>query len=75
MNSNITYLDKIIKTALTVFAATDLDPVKAFPEGWDLDHCNAFLDNLMDYCSHPDKEMWEQAAIIRDVKKEINKTR
>jgi hypothetical protein len=29
----------------------------------------------MDYCSHPDKEMWEQAAIIRDVKKEINKTR
>jgi hypothetical protein len=31
MNSNITYLDKIIKTALTVFAATDLDPVKAFP--------------------------------------------
>jgi hypothetical protein len=43
MNSNITYLDKIIKTALTVFAATDLDPVKAFPEGWDLDHCNSFL--------------------------------
>ena len=74
MNSNSTYLDRIIKTALTVFSNSDLDPISAMPPHWDLDRCNAFLDNLMEYCAHPDREMWEQAAIIRDVKQEINKT-
>ena len=74
MNSNSTYLDRIIKTALTVFTSSELDPLQAFPENWPLDRCNLFLDNLLEYCAHPDREMWEQAAIIRDVKEEINKT-
>jgi len=74
MNSNSTYLDRIIKTALTVFTSSELDPLDAFPENWPLDRCNLFLDNLLEYCAHPDREMWEQAAIIRDVKEEINKT-
>jgi len=74
MNSNSTYLDRIIKTALTVFTSSELDPLHAFPENWPLDRCNLFLDNLLEYCAHPDREMWEQAAIIRDVKEEINKT-
>jgi hypothetical protein len=74
MNSNSTYLDRIIKTALTVFTSSELDPLDVFPENWPLDRCNLFLDNLLEYCAHPDREMWEQAAIIRDVKEEINKT-
>jgi hypothetical protein len=72
MNSNSTYLDRIIKTALTVFTCSGVSPMSAFPEDWTLEQCNVFLDNLMEYCTNPDREMWEQAAVIRDVKKEIN---
>ncbi len=75
MNSNSTYLDKVIKTALTVFTSSDLHAENAFPQSWSTQKCNEFLDNLLEYCIHPDREMWEQAAIIRDVKKEINSAR
>lgn len=74
MNSNSTYLDRIIKTALTVFTSSELDAMAAFPSDWSIDQCNVFLDNLLEYCAHPEREMWEQAAVIRDVKKEINNT-
>lgn len=46
--------------------------LKLFPKDWDLERCNFFLDNLLDYCSQPENEFWEQAAVIKNVKEKIN---
>jgi len=74
MSVNNTYFDRILKSALTVFNKKNSDAVDYFPPDWTVNEMNSFLDMLLDYCIHPNREMWEQAAIIRDVKKEINET-
>jgi hypothetical protein len=67
-------IDRLIKVSLSVLKnitnETDLNDM--FPEHWDIDRRNIFLDRLLEYCTQDSKEFWEQAAIIRDVKKTIN---
>lgn len=68
-------IDRLIKTSLSVLKnITEPDDLLAmFPDAWDADRCNLFLDKLLEYCIQDSKEFWEQAAVIRDVKQTINK--
>lgn len=77
INNKENQLDRLIKVSLVILDATKDDStadalLELFPDHWEVQKCNLFLDSLMEYCSKDDKEMWEQAAIIRDVKKKIN---
>ena len=67
-------IDRLIKVSLSVLRnITDPDDLHdMFPDHWDLDRRNLFLDRLLEYCISDEKEFWEQAAVIRDVKKTIN---
>ena len=70
-------LDRLIKVALVVLesirnSGDTNELIDMFPDHWDGDYRNSFLDQLLIYCADPDREMWEQAAIIRAVKKKIN---
>jgi hypothetical protein len=67
-------IDRLIKVSLSVLKniTTETDLNDMFPEHWDIDRRNIFLDRLLEYCTQDSKEFWEQAAIIRDVKKTIN---
>jgi|DEB0MinimDraft_10_1074344.scaffolds.fasta_scaffold59357_2 hypothetical protein len=67
-------IDRLIKVSLSVLKnVTEPDDLLAmFPDAWDADRRNLFLDRLLEYCIQDSKEFWEQAAVIRDVKKTIN---
>lgn len=67
-------IDRLIKVSLSVLKnITEPDDLLAmFPDAWDADRRNLFLDRLLEYCMQDSKEFWEQAAVIRDVKKTIN---
>lgn len=67
-------IDRLIKVSLSVLKnVTEPDDLLAmFPDTWDADRRNLFLDRLLEYCIQDSKEFWEQAAVIRDVKKTIN---
>jgi len=67
-------IDRLIKVSLSVLKnVTEPDDLlEMFPDAWDADRRNLFLDRLLEYCIQDSKEFWEQAAVIRDVKKTIN---
>jgi hypothetical protein len=77
--NNDNQFDRLLKVSVAVLnnrnIASPVDVIDMFPDSWTYDKCNEFLDQLIEYCSLNDKQYWEQAAILRDVKKTINETR
>lgn len=76
MNDN-NQLDRLIKVSMLFLESfndshSKQQVLNLFPKYWNLEKCNAVLDTLLEYCIQSEKEFWEQAAVIRNVKKKIN---
>ena len=76
MNDN-NQLDRLIKVSMLFLESfndshSKQQVLNLFPKYWTLEKWNAVLDTLLEYCIQSEKEFWEQAAVIRNVKKKIN---
>lgn len=75
MTDNNNQLDRLLKISIEIlrnYNSKASELLNIFPGSWSNDQCNEFLDQLLEYCSQNNKQYWEHAAVIRDVKKTIN---
>ena len=63
--NNKNFVDHLFKESINVMAGDEW----SWPSHWDRSRQLQFLSNSLDYAV--ENEFWEQAAIIRDVKKEF----
>jgi hypothetical protein len=70
-------LDRLIKISMLFLESfndthSKQQVLDLFPKYWNLEKCNAVLDNLLAYCIQSENEFWEHAVVIRNVKEKIN---